>query len=83
MKKEPKYNTYCSVCGFAITTMQIGAMIEDETIVDFNERGFVDLSIHVCADCWTKIKFNTLAGMERAVKKSEMLKRMDAESVRR
>jgi hypothetical protein len=83
MKPETKYNSYCSVCGFAITTNQIGAMIEDDTIIDFNDRCFTDLSIHICCDCWTKIKVHTLAGMKRAVLKSETLKRLDAESVRR
>ena len=83
MKKETKYDSYCSVCGFAITLPQIGAMIDDDTILDFTDKCFVDLSIHICNDCWRKIKVNTLAGMKKAVMKSEKLKRMDAECARR
>ena len=83
MKPKSKYASYCSICGLAITTAQIGAMIEGEMIVDFNERCFADLSIHVCVDCWEKIKQYTDDGMEKAITKSEKLKRMDAESVRR
>lgn len=83
MKPKTKYASYCSICGLAITTQQIGAMVEGEMIVDFNERCFADLSIHVCVDCWGKIKQYTVDGMEKAVIKSEKLKQMDAECGRR
>jgi hypothetical protein len=83
MNDTSDYVSYCSVCGFAITTRQIGAMIEDDTIIDFNERCFTDLSIHICNDCWEKIKVYTLGGMKKAVAKSEKLKRMDMECERR
>ena len=81
--KKEKYASYCSICGLAITTMQIGAMVEGEMIVDFNKRCFADLSIHVCVDCWEKIKQYAVDGMEKAVIKSEKLKQMDAECGRR
>jgi hypothetical protein len=83
MKPKSKYATYCSVCGLAITTMHIGAMIEAENIVDFNERCFTELSIHICTDCWEKIKQYTLDGMDKAVVKSEKLKQHDAEHAHR
>ena len=82
-KKKTNYESYCSVCGLALTTMQIGAMIEGEMVVDFNDKCFADLSIHICVDCWEKIKQYTTDGMEKAIVKSEKLKRMDVESVRR
>jgi hypothetical protein len=82
-EKETNYASYCSVCGLAITVPQISVMIDNGEIIDFNDKCFIDLSIHICNDCWEKIKVNTLGGMKKAVAKSEKLKRMNAECARR
>ena len=75
MKKD-KYDTYCSVCGLAITKHQIGVCIEEPMLFDFNDRCYTDLSIHICYECWEKIKVYTRDGMKKAIKRSEKLKVM-------
>ena len=80
--KTLEYDTYCSICGLAITRQQVGACIECDTI-DFIHRCYADLSIHVCVECWMKITSITCAGMDEAVIRSETLKEVDAECMRK
>jgi hypothetical protein len=75
--KHKYYDSYCSVCGYAITTNQIGACIDCEAI-DFTTHGFADLSIHVCTECWVKIITIAKGGMKKAIKRNKELKRIDA-----
>ena len=70
-----KYNTFCGVCGFPIKTFQIGTVIDDLIIMDFTERCYVDFSMHVCTECWEKIKTNTFGGMEKAMRRQKELKK--------
>jgi len=67
------YDTYCSVCGLAITKNQIGVCIEEPMLFDFNDRCYTELSIHICSECWEKIKVYTHDGMESAIKRSKQL----------
>jgi len=76
--KTFEYDSFCSVCGLAITRQQIGACIECDAI-DFTNRCYADLSIHVCVECWMKITSITQSGMGEAVVRSETLKEVDKE----
>lgn len=80
--RTSKYDTFCSVCGLAINIEQVGACIKCDAI-DFTQRCYADLSIHVCVECWIKIKSITHDGIDVAIKRSECLKEADAECVRR
>lgn len=67
------YDSYCSVCGLAIPTSQIGICIDEYTTVDFTTRSYCTLSIHICNECWEKIKHNTDMGMDVAIERAESL----------
>ena len=67
------YETFCGVCGFPIKTYQIGTVLDDLTVMDFNERCYVDFSAHICNECWEKMKSNTNGGLEKAMAKKNLL----------
>jgi hypothetical protein len=75
--KHKYYDSYCSICGYAITVNQVGACIECAAI-DFTTHGFTDISIHICVECWEKIDNLTKGGMKKAIKRNKELKRIDA-----
>jgi len=77
-----KYDSFCSVCGFAITRNQIGAIIGGD-IVDFHQRCLVDVSIHVCSECWHKITDVIDGGLNNAIKRTESLNKKDKVVMRR
>lgn len=71
-----KYDSFCSICGLPIMVHQIGICLDDLVLMDFNDRCYVDLSAHICSECWEKIKANTQTGMEGAVRKLKDLKKL-------
>ena len=76
-----KYDSFCSVCGFAITRHQIGAIIDGD-IVDFHQRCLVDVSLHICSECWYKITAAADGGMPNAIKRTESLNKKDKAAVK-
>ena len=70
------YDSYCSVCGLAIPTSQIGICIDEYTTVDFTTRSYCTLSIHICVECWEKMKTITDSGMAVAVERALSLQEM-------
>lgn len=80
-----KYDTYCSICGFAIPFNKVGANIETDMVMDFDDMAYCSLAIHICKECWVKIQIVTRGGMKKAIAKSKELKQLDKkqEKVRR
>lgn len=73
MEDRLDYETFCGVCGLPIKTFQIGTVFDDLVLMDFNERQYVDFSMHVCSDCWEKLKSHTNGGLEKAMSKKNLL----------
>jgi hypothetical protein len=71
------YETYCTVCGMAITTREKGTAFMDVRVVDYAEHCEMVVSFHVCQDCWQKMKDHMDGGLEEAVKRREELQRFD------
>ena len=78
-EKKSKYDTFCSVCGFPLMKHQIAAVLDDCTVMDYEERQYVTFSAHFCEECWNKVKNNNIGGMERAMESMKNLKRLDKE----
>jgi len=77
MNEKDKYDTYCSICGFPIKKEQVGICIDDYYTVDFEDRSYITLSMHLCLNCWEKVKLNTLGGMKKAIKKHNEMNATD------
>jgi hypothetical protein len=69
-----KYEDYCSICGFALTNDNCAVNIEG-TIIDFIKKDKGVINITLCHDCWNKLFEVHSGGMERAISKSEVLRR--------
>ena len=75
-EKKKTYDTFCSICGFPLHLWQVSAIIDETTVMSYNDRQYVDFSAHICAECWDKIKTNNIGGMEKAEKQLKNLEKL-------
>ncbi len=67
---------YCGFCGHILESRYLVAGALNGEMIDFNNREYMEISLSVCAECFSKILENVNGGITLAKKRARENKRL-------
>jgi|LFRM01.2.fsa_nt_gb hypothetical protein len=64
---DSQYISICSICGHPLEKWQIAGETLDTTLIDYDERALIDISLIFCSECHEKIKVYANSSVEEAI----------------
>ena len=71
MTNDSQYISVCSICGHPLEKWQIAGETLETTLIDYDERVLIDISLILCSECHEKIKVYATSSVEEAVERME------------
>ena len=68
---DSQYISDCSICGHPLEKWQIVGETLETTLIDYDERALIDISLIFCSECHEKIKVYANSSVEEVVERME------------